>query len=136
MNDRRKVTQALIDMLAAATTRPVGDLDRPPAGVEPFAVVYPIPGGSSDGPAQWPHADVDRVYQVSSVGKDRWQAEWMADKVRAAILGRNGNGAYVNPITVDGVVVFERDEYAQGAPIREGALVSIGDRYVLRTTPA
>ncbi|HEX9993202.1 MAG TPA: hypothetical protein VGB14_09775 [Acidimicrobiales bacterium] len=137
------MTDALIAMLHAVTGLDIGDLERPPGEDLPYAVVYPIPGGTTGGPFVAPDADADFVYQVTSVGKDRWQAQYMAGLVRRAILDRDENGAFVHAITVAEddpnlrrAVVWARSGQARGAPIREGALVSIGDRYVLSTTPA
>lgn len=62
----------------------VGDGESP---APPSCAVYTIPGGRSYGSLQEPNEDADFVYQVTCVGITREQAEWVADKAIAALLG-------------------------------------------------
>jgi hypothetical protein len=153
---RQAITTALITMLASATGRPIGDLEAPePAGSAiapqtPYAVVTPIPGGGlveRDLADAHPQPTV-LVYEVLSVGGEenegprRDQAEWMADKVRKAILDRASDGSYVNAITPAtnpgdvAVKVGLRDLDVQAGVVIEGTLASIPDRYSLTVTRA
>jgi hypothetical protein len=81
----REHTDAVIATLAAAGLA-VGDA-KAPAGDPPYDVVYSIPAGGWTGTLAAPNDDGSLVYQVSCVGKSRQQAEWLADKAIATILG-------------------------------------------------
>lgn len=94
----RAVTDGLIAKLETTGLR-VGDGARKDAdGVTldvsdtagPCAVVYPIPGGTTDGASGSPLGDPDSfahiVYQVTYVGVSREQAEWARDKGRTAVM--------------------------------------------------
>jgi hypothetical protein len=94
----RAVTDGLIATLEATGLR-VGDGARKDAQGNtipvsltdgPCAVVYPIPGGNTDGESESPLGDPDAfaqtIYQVTYVGATREQAEWARDKGRAAVM--------------------------------------------------
>lgn len=153
---RQAITTALIEMLASATGRPIGDLEAPePATGEiapqtPYAIVTPIPGG---GIVERDLADAHPqpivvVYQVTSVGGEegegprRDQAQWMADKVGHAILDRAADGSYlhaITPATNPGDVAVKvglRDIDVQAGVTIEGTLASVPDRYSLTITRA
>lgn len=93
------VTGAVIAALRAAGLQ-VGDGERPndPAqpvgwqgapGVSPFVgyvVVHPIAGGTVDGTLGEPNTDFAPLYQLSSYGANRAQAETIGDLARNAVL--------------------------------------------------
>lgn len=99
---KRLVTNGLITMLTAGisvpgTTRKVGDNEAPPDASldDGYAIVYTIDGGSFEGAPLWaPEADAWLVYQVTSVGRKRDQAEWIADRVRLTLLSRVADGGF------------------------------------------
>jgi len=64
----------------------VGDAEAP-SSPPPYVVVYPILGGAIYGVMLKPHREAELLYQVTCVGLDRQQAEWLQDKARAALLG-------------------------------------------------
>lgn len=86
---RSQVTDSLLAVLRAAGIA-VGDGDTPdgyPKADKPHAVLYGIGGGSFSGPPLANrHADVEAVYQVTSFGWQRDQAEQVADRLRGALL--------------------------------------------------
>ena len=136
--DRRPVTEALVAFLATATGKPVGRATAP-LGVDgtpaapPFAVVYPLPGGDTWGPVyDAPDAGAQLPYQVTSVGLRADQAEWLADKVRQAMLGRT-NGA-LTPLVVSGVTVLDRSITGYGGAVVDGDVVSVPDSYLVHVT--
>ncbi|HEX5566597.1 MAG TPA: hypothetical protein VFY14_06650 [Streptomyces sp.] len=114
MIDRRQVTKALLALTPAATGLPCGDGAAPVGGVEPpYYVLYALHATYSGAPFADLHEDASLVYQWTCVsGPDktrpgsrgsRDQAEWMADKVRRALLGRDRTtGAWLHPLTVPG----------------------------------
>lgn len=95
--ERKPITDALIAMLAAGTGKPCGDHDIPPGAslVEGYSIVYTVDGGSYEGAPLWaPESDAILVYQVSSVGSLRSQAEWIADRVRRTLCSRVPKGGF------------------------------------------
>lgn len=98
---RRPVTNALEELLRSVTGRPIGVVNVPASEsgeqnpVCPYAIIYPVPGGYFDGPFfATPDVDAEYVFQVTSVGETYDQCEWMADRVRAAILGRSSDRSF------------------------------------------
>lgn len=91
----------------------VGDLVAPPHPavdadnrlIRPYAVVYPIGAAVFDGSLEVgdEQADAWPTYQVTSVGRDRTQAQWLQDKLRAALLGTylTVAGRRVGPVRLD-----------------------------------
>lgn len=114
---RRLLTSALKQMLIDATGQPV-EVSRAPfknndtkqVADVPYAILYPLPGGGSEGgaPLTHPDADLQFVYQVTSVALRDDQAEWMADKVRWAMLGRDSSGTFRWSLTATGMTVMDR----------------------------
>ncbi len=95
--DVRPFTDWFIALLEAGTSKSVGDHRIPPLGdpLDPYCIVYAIPGGGFDGPALTsPDADARLIHQVTSAGKTRAQAQWMADLVRRTVLSRTASGAF------------------------------------------
>lgn len=139
----RPVTDALVAFLAAQTGQPVGRATAPiqadgtpydPAQ-DPYAIVWPIPGGTSWGPGLVaPDAGAQLHYQVTSVGARSDQADWMADKVRQAMVGRTAGGQLAATLTVPGVAVLDRELSLYGGVDREGDVVSVPDSYIVHVT--
>ncbi|MFI9149473.1 hypothetical protein [Streptomyces sp. NPDC053367] len=78
-------------------------------------------------------ADARVLVQVTSVALTAEQAEWMADKVRTALLGRS-RGSYANAITVAGCAVMGRElDKEEGLTVSSG-VYSCVQRYVFTVT--
>lgn len=126
-------TDAVLDLIGAAVL--VGDAERPAAweGSESgYAVLYPLTT-TSDGPASDAHADVESRYQVTSVGTTRAQAQWVADRVRVAMLG--------GVLGVPGRSLSSPVEWAPSRGVDRDddtnpPLFYAVDSYTVRTTPA
>lgn len=109
MSDRRPVTAAFIDLLEI-TTLPIGDHTAPTevAG-KPWAIVYSIPGGAlRDDNLAAVENGIDLIYQVTSVGRRRDQAEWMADLVRTTVMARTSSGFTTAWPAMTGLSVADR----------------------------
>lgn len=148
------VTDALVEMLATASTLKVGDGEAPP-DVEPsrpYLVVYAIPGGYSEDDAAVSAAVVWVVYQVTAVGNTRHEAEAARDAAHTAIVARTaGTGAFVRTVdgyhlknagatvrslaTHDGLRVCEREHDSTGGTTAEGSVFNAVERYRLQITP-
>ncbi len=79
------LTDELVSDLATVTGKQAGDGTAPAAAVLPYMVVYPIPSTEHSGDLATPDRDRAWMYQVTSVGATREQAQWMADEVETAI---------------------------------------------------
>ena len=145
---RLPVTRALAALLEMATGRPsgVGELPRvqgksgewEPAEV-PYTILDSLPGEFS-GPPLWVwHADAAWTYQVTSVGEREDQVEWLADRVRAGVVGRT-DGRWDHDLHVPQARVMDRelDHDAGGEPFvsAAGAIVSYVQRFTITVTPA
>lgn len=131
--DRRPLTAALVQFLANRTGRPIGEGTAPFDAQVPYAVVYPLPGGNTWGPTYTgPDEGADVPYQVTCVGLRDDQAQWMADRVRQAMVGRT-DGQLV-PLVVPGMTVLDREMAGYGGLDREGDVVSVPDSYTIRVT--
>lgn len=149
MAPREEFTNAVIDLLARGTGKLVGDAKAPPLppGMPerdfwPYCIVYSIPGGSSSGSLADPFEDSGLVYQVTSVGRTRQQAEWMADRVRNVWLSRTTRGTFQVPlVSPQGWTAAGRipQDGSGGGVDREGEppneVFSVPDRYILQVTP-
>ena len=146
---RLPVTMALSALLASATNLPVGRDSKPSGALPPYYLLYSIPADVSGAPLADEHEDASFVYQVTSVsGPDPTkqdsrgvadQAEWMADKARTAILGRDPTtGLWLRTLTVPGVKVTARslDTEAGGTNDPADAIMSYVQRFRFDLTPA
>ncbi|WP_189959286.1 hypothetical protein [Streptomyces alanosinicus] len=135
------MTEALQSLLAAATGRPCGRGRLPlvagqPASL-PYTVLYPQ-GGLLDGaPLADRSEDGQFLYQVTVVAARTDQAEWLADRVRQALLGRTASGDWENLILVPGVDVWARELLVDDGVDPAGAddgMVTAVQRYKLSAT--
>ncbi|MDX3130640.1 hypothetical protein PV367_12735 [Streptomyces europaeiscabiei] len=78
-------------------------------------------------------ADARVLVQVTSVASTAEQVEWMADKVRTALLARL-SGTYVNAITITGCLVIDRELDKEEGMSVSGGVYSYVQRYVLTVT--
>lgn len=138
----REVSLAVQRMLSTATTRSCGYGTAPtassaPTGAQvPYAVLYPL-GLMTDGPP-YGQADGDAraLLQITSVATTAEQAEWMADRVRAAMLARKSgtNGAYTTDIAIPGCAVLRRALDKEEGVAVAGGIYSYVQRYVVEVT--
>ncbi|RGD59414.1 hypothetical protein DR950_17885 [Kitasatospora xanthocidica] len=136
----RVVSTALRDAIAAATGRSCGygapptTADKPSGNAIPYTVLYPL-GGTTSGPPFGDQAGDGRLlYQVTSVASTGEQAEWMADKVRAAVLGTSPKGGFATSISPAGHTVVGREiDKEDGQSVANGVYSYIS-RYLLHVT--
>lgn len=148
MIDRRPFTAALAALLASSTGMPVGR-GRMPDAKPPYLLLYSLDGTTSGAPLADENEDASFTYQVTCVsGPDPAkpgsvgsvdQAEWLVDKVKRAILGRDtGTGQWVAPLTIPGVKVMcrEPDVEPGGTNDPTDAIISYVIRFRFDLTPA
>jgi hypothetical protein len=115
----------------------------------PYYLLYPLDTGLDGPPLADTHDDITLVYQVTSVsGPDPTrpgsagtldQAELLADKARAAILGRDpASGEWSHPLTIPGAKVMcrELDVEPGGTTDPTDGIISYVQRFRLALTPA
>lgn len=140
LHPSRQTTDAIFALLVSANVK-IGDGDTPagagwqgPADASPFngyGILYPIAGGMSDGDLARPDSDADLIYQVSTWGASRAQADAVLDKVNTVLL--------TWPILIPGRVVRSVRVDIYGGCRREDtgepALYMAFNRYRVLTTP-
>jgi hypothetical protein len=132
--DTAGVTQAIITLLATLG-RPIGSGALPSAADPPFAVVYPLPGGSNWGPGfTAPQDGAALSYQITVVDVSRAGAETFADTARHALLDRNVDGGFVNPLPVTGLAVLDRELVAYGGVDSDRGVFNVADTYQIHVT--
>ncbi len=145
---RLPVTRALAALIEKATDRRcgIGELPRvrgtsgewEPA-TAPYTILDSLPGEFSGPPLSDWHADAAWAYQVTSVGERDDQVQWLADRVRAGVVGRrDGRWAHDLPVPQARVIDRELGYDAAGDPSvsAAGAIVSYVQRVTITVTPA
>ncbi|MEV6165683.1 hypothetical protein AB0L71_27985 [Streptomyces sp. NPDC052052] len=149
MIQRLPVTMALSALLASATGLPVGRGRKPEDTIPPYYLLYAVPAAVSGAPFSDLNEDASFVYQVTSVsGPDPSdpdshgvadQAEWMADKARTAILGRDpGTGLWLHQLVIPGARVIGRSLDTEPGATNDpsDAIMSYVQRFRLDLTSA
>ncbi|MFF4507601.1 hypothetical protein [Streptomyces sp. NPDC001401] len=141
MIDRAPASTALRSMLSSATGKPCGLgklplLDGKPAPL-PYLVLYPQGGPVDGAPLADRAEDAHLRYQVTVVAARTDQAEWLADRVRCAVLDRRPTGEWEQPITPVDMDVWARellvDEGIDPADSANGVVTCV-QRYKLSVT--
>lgn len=114
-------TSALVDLLnGPIKTFDAGDphLSDEPGGIgwgwqgtpgqakfKAYRIVYPIIGGIFDGTLGEPSDDASLIYQVTCIGRDRPQCEWVADDTNDILIEQQASlvvpGRYIMRIWAD-----------------------------------
>lgn len=151
MIERRLVTNALVTLLATATSLPVGKSVLPvsPANATAYYVLTPLDSALGGAPYADMSEDMSLVVQVTSVSapdKSRpgsagtlEQAEGLADKARTAFLARNPTtGQWVNALTVAGVACMCRELEVEAGAMNDPAdgIISYVQRFRFELTAA
>ncbi|MEU9703108.1 hypothetical protein [Streptomyces sp. NPDC047981] len=149
MIERREVTNAVLAMLTAATGMPVGRGRLPQNPGTRYYVVHALDATLSGPPLADLNEDLTVIFQVDSVSApdptkpgssgSAEQAEWLADRARAAFLGRSRlSGQWTHPISVSGAVVMARslDSEPGGTNDPADAIMNFVQRFRLDLTPA
>lgn len=83
----------------------------------PYAVLWPITGGSTDGTLLHPDEDAQTLYQVTGVGSTVEQAEWVSDVARTTLttpgavdITDPSDTRVVQTVTVDTLGGCRRDD--------------------------
>lgn len=130
MIDRAPVTEALRRMLTEATGKPCGTGALPLLGGQPaplpYLVLYPLGGRTGGAPLADQSEDAALDYQVTVVAGRTDQAEWLADRVRGAVLERVAAGGWSRPIKVSTADIWARemvsDDGADSSETSEGVV--------------
>ncbi|WP_275560754.1 hypothetical protein [Streptomyces sp. 5-6(2022)] len=147
MTARLPVTRALAALVEQATGLPcgIGELPRVQgrSGWEPAPAPYTIldslPAEFSGAPLWDWHADAAWSYQVTSVGERADQVQWLADRVRAGVVGRT-DGRWTHELRIPQARVIDReltyDAGGEPSVSAAAAIVSYVQRVTITVTPA
>lgn len=114
---------------------PFGDKGEPKEPDFPYAIIYPLPGGTFSGSLAQPEEDAMWVGQVNSVGTTPESARWLSGRVRRFFMQRADNG-FTNAIDPgDGWTINDR-RVRSGGGVEPGkkALFSVAESYALSIT--
>ncbi|MFH9425969.1 hypothetical protein [Streptomyces sp. NPDC017529] len=130
MLDRRPVTNALAQLLATLTGKPVGQQTVPlnPATgkpyLPPYTLLYSLDRDNDDGTLADAGTAGTADYQATFVsgpnatqqqGTEE-QVEWLADKGRAVVARPpDGSHGFLHPLTIPGIICYHRTAHEPGA---------------------
>lgn len=145
----RVFTNALQAMLATGSGKPVGKGRRPDGTPGSYYILYRVDRQTDGAPYTDLNEDATLVYQITAVsGPDpndpdsygtQDQLEWLEDKAREVILGRNpGTGVWLHPLTVPGIRVMARlpDIEPGGTPDPSDGIMSSASRFAFKLNSA
>lgn len=114
-HDPRLLADALAARLTSETGRPIGEAEAPSDTTTPYAVLYMLPDGQQTGALTDRTQIVWARFQVTCVGADPDEAQWMQQKARAALLGWAPTVTGENPtaVTLDRGAGITRDDDLQ-----------------------
>lgn len=146
---RLPLTQAVRSLLGTVTGLHVGLATVPPitaaeeaAGAVapglPYLILYPLMGGGFAGPSFADYeADATYPYQVTTVAETGEQADYWADRVRQAMIGRSAAGVYLHALAVAGLTILERRSAASAGGVDvSGSLFSVPEQFEIDVSPA
>ncbi|MFF2571225.1 hypothetical protein [Streptomyces sp. NPDC058084] len=142
MIERRLVTQALELLIATATGKPCGTGALPQVSGKPaeppYSVLRSLTLTLDGAPLTDRNEDSTTYYQVDCVARTHAQAEWLADRVRRGVLGRDEHGTWLYALTVPGWNCYARELDLDAGPEDDPAavIVSYVIRFQLDWTPA
>ena len=137
---RRPVTAGLKALIESGTGRPCRVATAPEDEVGntedvPYAVLWPSTGMFSGPGFVAPEADAVFQYTVHSVGMRDDQADFLADAVREVIVGRQENGSFLYPLTVNGLTVMNRSIAQSAGPMDlNGSVFTVAESYLIAVT--
>jgi hypothetical protein len=131
-HDTQMLYDAVIEHLATATGRQIGDGEAPKVDGQiatlPYAVVYALEDEPPEPALSDQTLTIHDAFQVTSVGASAEQARWMQIKVRAALIGWTPD--------IEGVGTFPIQWLSGGSVLRsddvQPPLYSAIDRFVAR----
>lgn len=145
----RPVTTALAAMLAAGTGKPVGKGRHPAGNPTAYYVLWRIDRQTTGAPLADLNEDATLIYQITAVSAPdptvpdsygtQEQLEWLEDKAREVILGRDPDtGAWLHDLTVSGFKVTGRrtDIEAGGTSDPSDGIMSSASRFAFDLTSA
>lgn len=115
---------AAIKTQLETTGKQIG-LGKAPADPDPpYAVLYPLPDRSAEGSLSNPWQVATQMFQVTYVGDDMTEAQWMQEKARGVLLGwaPTVSGWSPGPVEMDLPNVIGQTDF-------DGPVFTLADRY-------
>jgi hypothetical protein len=119
--ETRPLYAAIVTRLASETGKAIGKAQAPGSTTPPYAFVSPV-AGSAETSLSDSHMTADQLFQVTSVGDDLDEAQWMQFEVRQALLGWTPGVAGATRIQMD------QPDLSLGTDL-EGPVTAVADRY-------
>jgi hypothetical protein len=145
----RVFTNALVAMLAAGSGKPVGKGKRPDGNPSSYYILYRVDRTTDGAPYSDLNEDATLVYQITAVsGPDpndpdsygtQDQLEWLEDKAREVILGRDPNTRrWLHDLAPAGIRVMARraDVEPGGTPDPTDGIMSSASRFAFDVNSA
>lgn len=128
-------------LIGTVTDKPTffGRLPKDPTDIPtpPYSIIYLLPSPALTGPPLVdPDEDADLLFQVTYVGEDANGALWLADRGRAAMVGKDDAGAYLHALDAGDALKIERRKHeGSGGTDEVGGKVTFAERYSVSVTP-
>lgn len=115
----RPIFGAITTRLGTQTSKPVGQAVKPDTDETPYPVIYPWPDLRREGGLTDPNQITIARFQVTCVGGDMAEAQWMQHKTREALLDwvPQVAGVTATPIELDDGSGVLRDDDRPGDPV-------------------
>lgn len=132
IHDPQTFYAAIVARIGTSTGKQVGLVEAPAVNTYPYAVVYPLVDESSEGSLPDPTRAVTWSWQVTAVSDGAAGAQWMQQKVRAALQGFTPTvtGVGTTPIELADGSGVTRDDSLSGNP----TLFYSTDRFIALTS--
>jgi hypothetical protein len=118
--ETRPLYAAIVTRLTTQTSKAIGKAKAPDSG-PPYAFVSPV-AGIAEGSLSDSHQIAGQLFQVTSVGDDLDEAQWLQFKVRQALLG------WTPSITGATRIQMDQPDLSLGTDL-EGPVTAVADRY-------
>lgn len=123
VHEPRPIHAAIVTRVTTQTSKQVGK-GKSPGGATPYAVLYPLPDRETFGSITDPWQVARQLFQITYVGGDMDEAQWMQEQTRNALLGwqPSVNGWDIGPVEIDVANL-------SGATDFDGPVFTLADRF-------
>jgi hypothetical protein len=119
--ETRPLYAAIVTRLVTQTGKEIGKAKAPADSTRPYAFVSPV-AGIAEGSLSDSHQIAGQLFQVTSVGGDLDEAQWMQYKVRQALMG------WTPSLTGATRIQMDQPDLSLGTDL-EGPVAAVADRY-------
>jgi hypothetical protein len=123
VHEPRPILAAIKSRVETQTSKNVGK-GKSPGGSTPYAVVFPLPDSATFGSITDNWQVARQLFQITFVGADMDEAQWLQEKTRTALLGwqPSVSGWDIGPVEMD-------SPNLSGGTDFDGPVFTIADRF-------